>query len=203
MEWGKDPEPDWRIRRKSWPPDATMPGVSGRKGGLQGEGEEECPCKAAVIRRPFLCAYRNACIAQPPCLTIEIITLDLYYTELIISPMWDVEYTDEFEAWWDGLNEAEQQSVYRSVERVRVIGPALGRPHVDLVKDSRFANMKELRTQVGGRPLRTFFAFDPRRCAILLIGGDKTGDDRFYERMIPEADRLYAEHLESLEREGK
>jgi len=58
------------------------------------------------------------------------------------------------------------------------------------VAESKHANMKELRTPCGGRPIRTFFAFDPRWCAILLIGGDKTGDDRFYNRMIPLADRL-------------
>lgn len=62
--------------------------------------------------------------------------------------------------------------------------------------------MKELRTQCKGRPTRTFFAFDPRRMAILLIGGDKTGDDRFYDRMIPLADRLYDKHLEELRKEG-
>ena len=70
------------------------------------------------------------------------------------------------------------------------------------MKGSAFANMKELRTQHQGRPLRTFFAFDPRRAAILLIGGDKTGDARFYDRMIPEADRLYREHLDELREEG-
>ncbi|MCI5195153.1 MAG: benzoate transporter [Candidatus Electrothrix sp. AW5] len=62
--------------------------------------------------------------------------------------------------------------------------------------------MKELRTQCRGRPLRTFFAFDPHRTAILLIGGDKTGDKRFYERMIPLAERLYNNYLEELRREG-
>lgn len=62
--------------------------------------------------------------------------------------------------------------------------------------------MKELRTQSQGRPLRTFYAFDPRRCAILLIGGDKTGDNRFYEKMIPLADRLYDEYLKELKKEG-
>jgi hypothetical protein len=61
--------------------------------------------------------------------------------------------------------------------------------------------MKELRTQCQGRPLRTFFAFDPRRTAILLIGGDKTGDDRFYEKMIPLADRLYDEYLKEIKAE--
>jgi hypothetical protein len=63
--------------------------------------------------------------------------------------------------------------------------------------------MCELRTQHGGRPLRTFYAFDPRRMAILLIGGDKTGDDRWYEVHVPVADRLYDEHLEQLRREGE
>ena len=62
--------------------------------------------------------------------------------------------------------------------------------------------MKELRTQSSGKPLRTFFAFDPRRTAILLIGGDKTGDKRFYDRMIPRADALYDEYLKEIESEG-
>jgi hypothetical protein len=59
-----------------------------------------------------------------------------------------------------------------------------------------------LRVQSGGHPLRIFYAFDPRRTAIVLIGGDKTGNDRFYEEYIPIADRLYDEYLEELRREG-
>lgn len=62
--------------------------------------------------------------------------------------------------------------------------------------------MRELRVQSRGRPIRVFYAFDPRRSAILLIGGDKTGDTRFYERMIPVADRLYDQHIEELKNEG-
>jgi hypothetical protein len=62
--------------------------------------------------------------------------------------------------------------------------------------------MKELRTQYAGSPIRTFFVFDPRRTAILLIGGDKTGDKRFYDRMIPLADDLYDAHLNQLRKEG-
>mgnify|MGYP005846497935 CR=1 FL=1 len=54
----------------------------------------------------------------------------------------------------------------------------------------------------GGRPIRIFYAFDPRRSAILLIGGDKTGDGRFYEKYVPLADRLYDEHLEELRKGG-
>ena len=62
--------------------------------------------------------------------------------------------------------------------------------------------MRELRVQSSGKPLRIFYAFDPRRSAILLIGGDKTGDKRFYDRMIPVADDLYDAHLEELRQEG-
>jgi len=116
--------------------------------------------------------------------------------------MWDVEYTDEFGQWWDTLDEHEQESIAASVELLRQLGPQLPRPHADTITGSKHSNMKELRTQHRGRPLRTFFAFDPRRYAILLIGGDKTGDKRFYERMIPLADRLYDEHLKTLGKAG-
>jgi len=115
---------------------------------------------------------------------------------------WDVEYTDEFETWWDGLTESEQDSVRASVDLLSEQGPNLGRPHADHLEGSSYSNMKELRTQHHGRPLRTFFAFDPRRTAILLIAGDKTGDDRFYERMIPKADILFDEYLREIKREG-
>ena len=116
--------------------------------------------------------------------------------------MWQVEFTDEFEAWWNTLDDAEQESIDASVGLLEAIGPGLGRPHADMVKGSKHANMKELRTQHQGRPLSTFFAFDPRRSAILLIGGDKTGDKRFYEKMVPLADQLYDDHLQQLRKEG-
>jgi hypothetical protein len=116
--------------------------------------------------------------------------------------MWDVEYTDEFGAWWDTLSEAQQDAAARVVGRLEQIGPALGRPDADSVKGSRHSNMKELRVRQAGTAIRVMFAFDPRRSAILLIGGDKKGDDRFYERMIPLADRLFDEYLDELKREG-
>ena len=116
--------------------------------------------------------------------------------------MWDVEYTDEFEDWWESLDEDEQHSLAMSVAELEDIGPNLGRPQVDTVNGSRHTNMKELITQHQGKPYRTFFAFDPRRKAILLIGGNKTGDKRFYKRMIPIADDLYDDHLQEIKREG-
>ena len=115
---------------------------------------------------------------------------------------WEVEYTDQFEQWWTSLCEGEQEAVARSVELLLRIGPSLARPHADSVKGLRLANLKELRTQYGGEPYRTLFAFDPRRCAILLVGGCKTGDARWYQKMIPLAEKLYSEHLAQLPKEG-
>ena len=110
--------------------------------------------------------------------------------------------TDEFYEWWSSLSESQQNALQASIELLESNGPFLGRPHADTVKGSRHANMKELRTQCDGRPIRTFFAFDPRRSAILLIGGDKTGDEHFYDTMIPLADALYDTYLEELRKDG-
>ena len=107
--------------------------------------------------------------------------------------IWDVEYTDEFGEWWNGLSEDEQESLDASVRLLEDRGPNLGFPH---------SHLRELRTQHDGRPYRTLYAFDPRRSAILLIGGDKTGDDRWYDVHIPIADGLYDEHIEQLRKEG-
>lgn len=115
---------------------------------------------------------------------------------------WDVEYTDQFSQWWDGLTPAEQRSVELGVELLEEKGPALDFPHSSGIRSSRHSNMRELRVQSGGRPLRVFYAFDPRRSAILLLGGDKTGNDRFYARFVRRADDLYDQHLAELRREG-
>lgn len=115
---------------------------------------------------------------------------------------WEVEYTNEFFAWWQTLAESEQWSVDLAVEIIEREGPALGRPLAETIRSSRHANMKELRPRGGS--LRILFAFDPRRTAILLLGGDKTGEwNAWYARMIPVADALYDEHLETLREEGE
>ena len=115
---------------------------------------------------------------------------------------WEIEYTDEFGAWWHTLTEAQQDDVTASVRLLMEHGPTLRFPHASGVEGSKHTHMRELRVQSGGRPLRVFYAFDPRRTAVLLIGGDKTGNDRFYEAYIPIADRLYDAYLEELRREG-
>ncbi|MFM8701862.1 MAG: type II toxin-antitoxin system RelE/ParE family toxin [Hyphomicrobiales bacterium] len=115
---------------------------------------------------------------------------------------WDIEYTDEFGVWLDGLSGEEQESVDASVQLLEARGPNLRFPHSSGVKGSKHSHMRELRTQHDGRPFRTLYAFDPRRHVILLLGGDKTGDKRWYEVNVPIADRLYDAHLEELKREG-
>ena len=117
--------------------------------------------------------------------------------------MWEIEYTDEFEEWWETLSEDEQDAVTFSVGLLHSEGPTLKFPHSTDVKKSRHSSMRELRSQCKGRPLRTFYAFDTRRAAILLIGGDKTGDNRFYNVMVPLADRIYDDYLREIEEENK
>jgi len=109
-----------------------------------------------------------------------------------------VEYTDQFEKWWDeDLTVEDQRRITAAVERLEQRGPTLGRPWVDSIVGSQHSNMKELRPV--GTTIRVFFIFDPRRIAILLIGGDKAGRWRkFYSRMVRTADRLYDEHLEEI-----
>jgi hypothetical protein len=116
---------------------------------------------------------------------------------------WEVEFTDDFFRWWKTLTGEEQDDVAHSVGLLAELGPALGFPHSSRVSASRYPHMRELRTQSAGRPLRTLYAFNPLRTAILLIGGDKTGDDRWYDTFVPVADRLYEEHLNELRKEGR
>jgi hypothetical protein len=116
---------------------------------------------------------------------------------------WDVEFTDEFSSFWDTLDDDEQDSIAQVVGLLEARGPSLPFPYSSDINGSRHGNMRELRVQHRGEPYRIFYAFDPRRAAILLIGGNKTGDSQFYERMVPLADRIYDEHLRNLERESE
>lgn len=114
---------------------------------------------------------------------------------------WDVEYTDEFEAWWVGLTEDEQIDIDAVVGLLEEKRPQLPFPYSSDVKRTRQGSIRELRIQHKGKPYRIFYAFDPRRTAILLIGGKKGGGRRWYDRYVPLAERIYREHLKSLERE--
>ena len=116
--------------------------------------------------------------------------------------MWEVEYTDEFGEWWESLSEAEQEDVRANVGLLQQLGPRLPYPKSSGINGSRHGHMRELRIQHGGDPYRVLYAFDPRRMAILLIGGNKKGDNDWYIKYVPIADRLYDEHLITLKREG-
>ena len=104
---------------------------------------------------------------------------------------WEVEFTDEFEEWWNSLSEDEQVEISAKVELLEEHGPVLPRPHADVITSSRHSNMKELRGKVNEKHLRVLFAFDPRRTALLLIGGDKTDDPSWYEKFVSLADDLF------------
>jgi hypothetical protein len=120
-----------------------------------------------------------------------------------VTVSWEVEFTDEFEVWWSDLSEQEQDEVDAKVTLLEERGPTLPRPHSGVIHTSRHANMKELRGKVGGRQLRVLYAFDPIRVAMLLIGGDKTGDSKWYEKFVPVADDLFERHLRHLKKKQR
>jgi len=107
---------------------------------------------------------------------------------------WDVYFTEPAEQWILGLSDPDYEAIMAAVELLEEHGPTLGRPAADRIEASRHHNMKELRS-FGGH-LRALFAFDPKRQAIVLLGGDKTDDwTGWYERNIPIADQLYEDYL--------
>ncbi len=111
---------------------------------------------------------------------------------------WEVLVTEGFEAWWNELIEVHQDALTARIAMLRDHGPALGRPTVDTIQGSKLANLKELRASVGRAHLRVPFVFDPDRRAVMLVGGNKAGQwQSWYRRAIPEAERLYAEYVET------
>ena len=124
------------------------------------------------------------------------------FYDIMCVVTWAVEFTDEFSVWWSGLARAAQDALGAKVFLLEWRGPALGFPHSSKVVTSRHPHMRELRIQHRGRPYRILYAFDARRTAILLLGGDKKGDDRFYDVIVRRADALYDAHLLHLREEG-
>jgi hypothetical protein len=114
-----------------------------------------------------------------------------------MSVSWVVEIGDEFVPEFDALHEDVQIELLALSRLVQRFGPQLGRPRVDTLKGSRHPNMKELRFSAAGGEWRVAFAFDPRRRAILLVAGDKSGtsERRFYRRLIRTADDRFDAHL--------
>jgi len=106
----------------------------------------------------------------------------------------EVVVTDEFKGWYEDLLQEEQESVFRVVALLEGRGVALGFPYSSAIEGSRHS-LRELRIQHQGRPYRVLYAFDPERQAVLLLGGDKTGHDRFYEEYVPRAEAIWERYL--------
>lgn len=116
--------------------------------------------------------------------------------------MWNIKTTDTFDKWFDALGDTDRTNTLALMIVLRERGPMLPRPYVDSVKGSKHSNMKELRVQSKGNPIRVFFAFDPDQTGILLCGGNKTGNEKkFYKVMLPVADKEFTAYLQN--REGK
>jgi hypothetical protein len=119
--------------------------------------------------------------------------------------VWDVEIGIEFEPEFDALHEDIQDEILALSRLLQQFGPKLGRPHVDTLNDARHANMKELRFSAADGEWRVAFAFDPKRKAILLVAGDKSGgsEKRFYRDLIRKAGERFDAHLAQLKKKGK
>jgi hypothetical protein len=117
------------------------------------------------------------------------------------SPVkWIVEISDEFQPEFDALPEEVQDELLAKTRLLQQFGPQLGRPTVDTLNGSKHANMKELRFKAADGVWRAAFAFDPKRKAVVLIAGDKSGgsEARFYKELIGKADARFDAHLERL-----
>jgi hypothetical protein len=105
----------------------------------------------------------------------------------------EIVVTDEFVQWWESLDEDEQISVRSLVDLLENLGVTLEFPLSTAIVQSR--KLRELRVQHAGRPYRVLYAFDPARKAVLLVGGNKAGNDRWYEEYVPWAERIFADYL--------
>jgi len=118
---------------------------------------------------------------------------------------WVVQIGDEFEPEFDALDEDVRTEILALSHLLQRFGPQLGRPRADTLTGSRHANMKELRFSAADGEWRVAFAFDPKRKAILLVAGDKSGirENRFYRELIRKADDRFDAHLARLQKERK
>jgi hypothetical protein len=117
-------------------------------------------------------------------------------------PMWDIETTERFNAWYEELGNGDLEAVNACVDLLAEQGPGLRRPFVGHIEMSRHPNMREL--IVTAHDIRILFAFDPRRVGLLLMGGSKTDRwEAWYKENVPVADDLLDEHLAVLGRERR
>ena len=138
-------------------------------------------------------------------MSLEYVLDNIWLKEHSITVKWIVLFHEDFEPEFNALREEVQDEMLAHAKLLEQFGPQFGRPRVDTLKDSRHANMKEMRFDAANGVWRTAFAFDPRRRAILLIAGDKLGggEKRFYRNLIAKADERFDGHLDSLKKERK
>jgi hypothetical protein len=113
---------------------------------------------------------------------------------------WEILFHPEFEEWFDRQEDSFKEALASVLDVLEEEGPLLGRPYVDTIKESSFGNMKEIRVQCQGRPWRVLVAFDPLRQAVVLVGGHKGGDKRWYKENVSLADKRFQQHLEKMKR---
>ncbi len=113
--------------------------------------------------------------------------------------MYEIKRTEELINWFKNLDLEAKKDILIQIEILQEFGPRLGRPHVDTITGSKIKNLKELRINSKNRPFRIFFVFDPKRKAILLIGGNKATDKAFYPKMIKKSENLYKLYLGDIE----
>src|SRR6476660_858993 len=118
---------------------------------------------------------------------------------------WIVELADEFKTEFDLLPYEVQDELLAKTRLLQQFGPQLGRPNVDTLNGSKHANMKELRFKAADGVWRAAFAFDPKRKAVVLVAGDKSGgsEKQFYRDLIEKADARFDAHLGRLKKERK
>lgn len=115
---------------------------------------------------------------------------------------WTIAFDPNFRIWFYEQEPGLQDEMFAVIKILAESGPKLGRPRVDTLKGSSFKNMKELRIQYQGDPWRILFAFDPQRQAVLLVGGNKSGNNRWYKENLPIAEKRYEQYLEIFEEEN-
>ncbi len=116
---------------------------------------------------------------------------------------WTIIYRPRYFGWFKKCGEPLQNAFLAHLEVLKTLGPSLGRPRVDHIKGSKHQNMKELRIQFKGDPVRILFAFDPARQAVLCLGGAKKGDKDWYRQNLPLADHEFTSHLEEMTKDKK
>lgn len=117
---------------------------------------------------------------------------------------WEILISEEYEKWFNKLPKKYKIAIATDLSVLGSIGPTLGRPYVDQMNDSKFKNLKELRTNVSGHVYRSLFAFDPSRRAVILCGGDKKGknQEKFYKALISQAEIVFEKHLINIQKTG-